>query len=437
MLTLARTAPPQPARRSPRTFGSALLVAALFAWFSPLTLAMRVAEFSTDSFTLASVNAPVSGSAIFGFDVASFVSPVSAESGPVQDFGYLNVRSGTSWLVQNEPIPLNGNVAFERNNLWFTDFGARVGAAALDVEAVINDQPVAVAQDIPDSEWTLQESVLPSVFDWGFDDYTGQSGPVTPVAVPPITPVPPPDALTIEGYLRGGVSDIRQYWNECGPTSTANSLIWLAGKYGFTDKLPKLPDGSLDQAALVLALAKIMKPAGFTPDNSLPAKNGYANRGYPGLDGNQLKDGATAYLNTLGIRFVTEGGNADAAAKGANTFAFVEAQLRKGEDVEFLIKWPGQNTGYHWVTVTGFIDAGVNNKTLIVHDPLAANGNHYWKIRDDGTLTAPVGAAAWAVAQSIPEPDTLALLGAACLVLVSGRAARTGRRWGRGGAALR
>ncbi|MCP4551343.1 MAG: PEP-CTERM sorting domain-containing protein [Bacteroidetes bacterium] len=58
-----------------------------------------------------------------------------------------------------------------------------------------------------------------------------------------------------------------------------------------------------------------------------------------------------------------------------------------------------------------FIDAGVDKKTLIVHDPLPNfSGNQYWTLKDDGTFNNKQGKAFWAVAESpIPESSTLLL----------------------------
>jgi hypothetical protein len=74
---------------------------------------------------------------------------------------------------------------------------------------------------------------------------------------------------------------------------------------------------------------------------------------------------------------------------------------------------------YHWVTVDGYIDTGTNNETLVVHDPLYANGNNCWTIDANGSFSTPVGTAACAVAESIPEPETTALLGLALRSLAS------------------
>ena len=394
---------PRSSWRATRLASGALAALAALS-ISAAATAATIVSFA-GSFDLTQVVAPVAGSTIFGFDLgAGALSP--AVSGVVGGFGYLNVLSGGgAWLVQNQPIPLSGLAALERNNVWFTDFTNAAGGSTLSLSAIVNDTPFLAAPTV-DATWTTQ-AVTPGSTNWAFPDYAGQSGPPVP-ASPPAEPPPPPDTAKIEGYLRGGVGDIKQYWNECGPTSTANSLVYLAKKHGFENKLPTKPDGSIDQQALVLQLAQAMKP-GFVPDNTLPDRQGYKDRGYAGLNGDDLKTGKEAYIKDKKLPLIVEGGNADPNASGAKTFDFVKKELRKGQDVEFLIAWP--NDGYHWVTVVGDIDAGRDNKTLIVHDPLLANGNHYWRIKDDGTLTSPVGAAAWAVAESVvPEPSTWIVL---------------------------
>lgn len=393
-----------PRPRLGRSFAAAASAIALFA-FGPSAMAASVAAFS-GGFELSQVIAPVGSSAIFGFDLSLAGLPGASSSGAVSSFGYLNVLSGGgAWLVQNQPIPLSSLTADEHNNVWFTDFTGISGGANLALSAIVNDTPF-LSMPTSDATWT-SGSVLTGTVANAFGDYGGESGPPTPVA-PPVAPPPPPDVAKIEGYLRGGVADIKQYWNECGPTATANSLIWLAQKHGFSDKLPRKPDGSIDQQALVLMLAQTMKP-GFAPDNSLPDKQGYSDRGYAGLARGELETGKLKFISDNGLPLVVEGGSTDANAQGANTFGFVKNELSKGQDVEFLIQWP--NDGYHWVTVVGQIDAGKDNKTLIVHDPLFGNGNHYWRMKDDGTLTSPVGIASRAVAESmVPEPSAWLLI---------------------------
>jgi hypothetical protein len=119
------------------------------------------------------------------------------------------------------------------------------------------------------------------------------------------------------------------------------------------------------------------------------------------------------------------GGVDNPKAQGKDTFEFVKKELKRGQDVEFLINWPGGDM--HWVTVVGFIDAGPRNM-LVVHDPLKANGNNYWEIDDFGKLSSPVGTANRAVAESIPEPSTLSMLalGFASLGFIGRRRNRNG-----------
>ncbi|MGA1841970.1 MAG: PEP-CTERM sorting domain-containing protein [bacterium] len=355
--------------------------------------ALPVADFlSTGSLELSRVISTYSGTATFSFDIDK--NSIKAE------YGYLNVvGNNDSWVIQNVPLYLNAEIAEERNHVWFYDFDNSVGTSETTIYSIINDQPLA-GPPVPDGSWQ-SASITPDEFTWGIPEQAGESGPPIP-ANPPTTPPPPPDTAVIESFLRGGVYDLKQYKMECGPTSTANSLIWLAKKYNLLDKLPKKPDGTVDEQQLILDLAKIMKP-GWNP---APVVNN--NRGYPGLLRGELEAGKKKYMIEKKLPITVHGGVDDPNAQGQNTFEFVKKELKRGQDVEFLIAWPGD--GYHWVTVVGFIDAGPRNM-LIVHDPLKANGNNYWEIDDFGRLSSPVGTANRAVAESYaPEPSSFILL---------------------------
>ena len=61
------------------------------------------------------------------------------------------------------------------------------------------------------------------------------------VLVAPFLTADPAKAYNIK-MRRTDMPDITQKTNECGPTSTANSLRWLAKKSGFEEKLPKNND---------------------------------------------------------------------------------------------------------------------------------------------------------------------------------------------------
>ena len=382
----------------------AAIVISVFLAASEL-MAAPIGLFAPSSLNITHVTGSRTDGNLFSLDFR-LTSLVSSTQDPYvtgsSSFGYLNLVAGSSWLVQDEPIPLVADLIGEMNYFWFssatTDFSGAM--------AVLSDVPFGGAPT-PDLLWS--EVGASGSVDWGSNDPHGQTEEAPlPGEPPPITPV-------IEGYLRGGVPDIGQLRDECGPTSVTNSLLWLIKKYKLPlDKLPKTPAGELDEQELLKRLAKAMKP---TWDDTTPIENN--NRGYPGLDGNELLDGKTKFIADTMLPITVHGGNTDKKASGAAAFGFVKRELRRGQDVEFLIDWPGP--GSHWVTVVGFIDAGKDKKTLVVHDPDdKRTGNAYWKLKDDGTFTQPAGTAMWAVAESpAPEPGLLALFALTAIALRS------------------
>src|SRR5215467_705045 len=110
-----------------------------------------------------------------------------------------------------------------------------------------------------------------------------------------------------------------------------NSVLWLIGKYGIpTDKLPKKPDGSLDQQAILTQLAAAMQSHNTTSPNNwdptTPVNNN--NRGYPGLDRGSLEAGKMDFIRNNMLPLSVEGGVNDPNAQGAKAFDFVKKELQ-------------------------------------------------------------------------------------------------------------
>jgi hypothetical protein len=397
-----------------RALRSFIISAAMLVFGWATAWAIPVGLFDAASLGITQITGPVIPGTIDSFDFR-LTSLVSFSLDPFvtgpSSFGYLNVVSGSQWLIQNEPIPLLGALTAESQHFWFAPPSASLQSTA----AILNNIPFG-SMPTPDSTWSsvAGQSVLAG---YGAADPQGEVGGAVPGGPPP------PAVAVIEGYLRGGVPDIKQLYNECGPTSTTNSLLWLINKYGIAaDKLPKQPNGSLDEQAILTLLAVAMEkhnPGGGAWDPNTPVHDN--SRDYPGLQRGSLEAGKIDFIRDYGLPVVVEGGVFDLNAQGASAFGFVKKELEKGQDVEFLIQWP-DGGGFHWVTAVGFIDAGTDMKTLIVHDPLKGDGNNYWKLKDDGTFITPNGIASRAVAESpIPEPATLPLFGIGVLGLVGYR----------------
>ena len=366
-----------------------------------------IGSFDQNSLSITTISGPVISGTNYTFDFTLNGITTGTSSGEyvssTSQFGYLSLSTGAGLaLISNEPIPLVSAITSEANHFWFAPPSGFSGP----MYAIVSDTPVISA--IPDADWT-SFTQTGSVNNYGADDLQGQQG--TTAGNNPLPPTPP-GAPIIEGYLRGGVADLKQFKNECGPTSTTNSILWLIKKYKLpTDKLPKKPDGTLDEQAILHQLAEAMvkqNPSGHDVWNETnpPVNN---DRGYQGLWDDALKKGKTQWFKDKGIMMETHGGENDPDANGAKAFNFIKSEMKDGEDVEMLIQW--DSDGFHWVTVTGWIDAGVDNKTVIVHDPLRGNGNNYWKLKDDGTFVGVDDAKiAWAVSESVPEPASLTLL---------------------------
>jgi uncharacterized protein YihD (DUF1040 family) len=183
--------------------------------------------------------------------------------------------------------------------------------------------------------------------------------------------------------------DIAQKKNECGPTSTANSLRWLAKEHGFDDKLPKKNDD------LIKDLMKAM-----TDSNDRP---------FSGLRDDQLRDGKIKYAEEKGLPIIVKGGMNDPNASGGKAFDFIKSEYDAKEDIEFLIKWPGVNTGSHWVTVVGYAIDG-DRLFLIVNDPDdGKTGTVTWELDRNGDFKTPKGKMLWAVSESYVKQDDTAV----------------------------
>ena len=148
----------------------------------------------------------------------------------------------------------------------------------------------------------------------------------------------------------------------------------------------------------------------------MKAMRGSDARPFPGLNDNQLYEGKKKYIEGKGLPLVVKGGMKDPEASGGKAFDFIVRELKAGEDVEFLIKWPPDSTiKGHWVTVVGY---GVNGDRLFlyVHDPdYKKTGVAIWELDKQGNFKSPKGTSWVAVSESVPEPATMYLVGTAIL----------------------
>ena len=288
----------------------------------------------------------------------------------VADLNFNNNIEPQEWVVQNIPLPLTPDLLqHPLLSTWFDPgpFNLQPGAP-YRTAATLEPEPLEVP--LVDPSW--HNSIVPANQHlWGGNDPAGQSLVfIPPIPIPPIPP--------IEAFKRKGVPDIAQQTNECGPTSAANSLRWLADVHGFGAQLPASNDD------LIKDLMKAMTGSDARP--------------FPGLTDNQLYDGKKKYIKDKKLPIVVKGGNTSQAASGASAFKFIKEELAAGEDVEFLIAWPGG--GSHWVTAVGYGVIG-NRLFLEVNDPDdGKTGPVDWELKPDGTFVNPRGRMLWAVSES-------------------------------------
>lgn len=169
-----------------------------------------------------------------------------------------------------------------------------------------------------------------------------------------------------EFLLRLNVPDIAQKPNECTPTSTANSLRWLAKKHGFNDKLPS------SDSDLVKDLVKAMKTSSTT-----------------GTSDEDMVNGKKSYIKDKKLPLTVEAQDdegASGATKTKPTAEFLIEQLKKGQDVEIGFTFTGG--GGHWVTAVGVVRMG-GKLGVYINDPDDnKSGARFYELvkRSDGFL---------------------------------------------------
>lgn len=162
------------------------------------------------------------------------------------------------------------------------------------------------------------------------------------------------------------VPDITQGLNECVPTATANSLLWLADEYNFEDKMPE--GGG---AAVISELKNDLN----WDANGVNVQEDYLN-------------GKRAFTERHGIPIVTHqvGGRFD-----TSIVSKIADELKKGQDVEIDMEYGRYDAagnysrvGGHMVTVVGAWTAG-NSEFLDIHDPASQGPGSLDIYKIDGT----------------------------------------------------
>lgn len=160
--------------------------------------------------------------------------------------------------------------------------------------------------------------------------------------------------------------------NECVPLSLANSLIWLAEKHKFADKIPANSDDLIDELAKDLKWTK----EGVKNENILPGKEAFTKRRKLPLVNKKIDNEVVGGESQLWERIV--------------------AELDSGEDVELLIDFKQSPRGKaekgHAVTVVAADKSKKGKQQISIHDPATPKGSETYEIDRNGQVIGyPLG----------------------------------------------
>jgi PEP-CTERM motif len=324
---------------------------------------------------------------------------------PAGTLQYENVVSNGQWIVQN--LPLLPNSVFGANGTAQTYFdlgligatsGTNFSGTSVSYFSTTSATPLFSAPVSGTSGSTIVETA---------SALTNSGVPSGLIAEPP----PPPGnginwgALgpyaNVQESFHDGLPNVAQEQSWCGPGSAANSLSWL----GRTDSQSDL------EAQASLAALMDTQHLGTWDDALVSGKLLYLT-----LHGQTLNVHYTG-----GTKLPTNGSYTDpvtgliAHNDGPLTVDWLVQQMKAGQDVELM-------TPRHWVVLEGIISWGDFAFLEYRDDPyqhgpattpqeLANLGNrHVWSYLFDGMTGINGGVLSAAVAESVPEPSTWAMM---------------------------
>jgi len=332
-------------------------------------------------------------------------------NGGSSDRGFVNVvRDDGTWVVQNVPV------GFEPGSRTMaTNVNAALFVNGASYQTTFHDAPQTGA---PAFGGGAVRALGPAVTYLAADPHGAAD-------LGPFTGPPVPGNVAINfGPLLGftyhvGMPDLPQGPNECYPTSAANSLSWMNSTYGL---------------GLNLTTAQI-RDSLKDPTHMMTDPN-------RGTFNTRFLSGKDQFVSEHGLPIVTH--QLTGGAGDRPTVDELINEMAKGQDVEITIAAMGQNWG-HMVTLVGILDLGPFGVGIAFNDPDDGKDQTQtaWLSRSGEFLTGTYAGSElrFAFAESIPEPGILALLGVACLALLTGGRHRTGsgprRRGGAGDLAHR
>lgn len=187
--------------------------------------------------------------------------------------------------------------------------------------------------------------------------------------------------------------DLDQKKNECAPTATANSLLWLAAKGEYLDKLPQTAPELIDK----------LKTNFKWTAHGVDVKNNYM-------------EGKATTISQLGLPLET---HAVGKPFDLNIVAKIAQEIAKGQDVEIDLAYykmnpdgTGERIGGHMVTVVG-ARGTKDAQYLDIHDPSTTGENKTdsYKINGSNVIGYTSGTTQtfirYAIAESPITPPTI------------------------------
>lgn len=306
--------------------------------------------------------------------------------GTIASYG-VDTQAQQEWIIQNSLLPITDteySVEFD-----LVDQDVQPGDSVF-VVVIAGDSEVAVPWDgtVPNDAISFEGSVIIGTEDienlvdpvegavgLGFISPKAQAqGNKRPIGEPKDDIGTGPDKVG-EIFLRRGLPDTNQQFNECVGNSIANSLSWLSRKCGFEDKFVLSdPDSSdtieldmtknSDVESLAAELIQIYKTI---PGAELNRSDGL----FGGISNDFILQGKEKITTMFGLPIMNMFLSRE---KGEFKFDDIVKFMKDGCDVELILVMLDEDTESpsrlgHAVTLAGYVDRGAGDRGFIIHDP--------------------------------------------------------------------
>jgi hypothetical protein len=398
-------------------------------------------SFDQLSFTFPSLTAYDSQYGQVYVDYAKLASSTNLSS------GFVNVRTAAGWVVQNVPVSISSGIPGLS-----TMFGLGGSGPLTTLSSYVDysPQPSATFSGGPLSTFAVGQAA---------NNAQGMGGDITGPLGRPNPPLTFPGTATEIFYkYKPAEPSVQTYINQCGPASVANSLEYLRNTYGLKLRHRQILGVSGSPVdSMVGQIDKSMeRVASDTVSNTQFIEGKLKYLGSIGIQTliieHQGGEGKTSDGKDIATNDVTAGGITSKNMGAIPTADWILGEVKKCEDVELVYTWPGADGKRrgHAVQVTG--GGKILGRTYItfVHDAkqgdkslgtdLYSGGYGFTYVEDvdgDGYLdfynyinTEPdirrSGRIDFVMAESVPAPPSLILLGSGLLGLGGWRRLKKG-----------